>query len=427
MAFDAMKVLIVSTYDTIGGAARAAFRLCEALNQEGVPSQMLVAEKGSYSANVQRLSGHRRRLVRRLTTPHVLPHLLNLQTSHNSNYRSLAIYGTGAVETINRSDADVVNLHWVQGEMFSVGDLMRIRKPVVWTLHDMWAFCGAEHYADDGAGARWRTGYTRANRDPQDRGLDLDRWVWRRKAYRWRRPLHLVTPSHWLGDCCQESELFRDWSVEAIPNPLDLDTFRPWPKELARGAFKLPLEKKLILFGADGADPSGRKGVDLLHAAMCRFAGNGIDAHGVIFGRSAPGNPPDVGFPLHWTGRLNDDISLALLYSAADVMAVPSRMDNLPQTGTEAQCCGCPVVAFRVGGLSDIVDHQKTGYLADPFDTEDLAQGIRWVLEDPERRAALSTEARARAIRKWDTASIVKRYTAAYNAAIDAFYAGLKG
>lgn len=417
-----MKTLIVSTTESSGGASRAAFRLCEALKIEGYVSTMLVAEKRSDAIAVERQSGLRRNLVRRLINPYALPRIQNLQKGINNNTRSLSIFGTGVVEAINRSDADVVNLHWVQGEMFSVRDFMRIHKPVVWTLHDMWAFCGAEHYTDDGPEARWRSGYTRANRDPRDRGLDLDRWVWRRKARQWMKPLHLVTPSRWLADCCRESALVRDWPVQAIPNPLDLDVYRPWPKEVARAAFKIPQDKKLILFGAHGADRPGRKGVDLLYAAMRHFAGSGIDAHGVIFGRSAPKHPPDVGLPLHFTGRLNDDISLALLYSAADVMVVPSRMDNLPQTGTEAQCCGCPVVAFRIGGLPDIVEHEKTGYLAKPFDTDELARGIQWVLEDPERHATLSAESRARALREWDTAKIVRSYMGAYQAAVDAFH-----
>ena len=418
-----MKVLIVSTYDAQGGAARAAFRLCEALNVHGSDCRMAVLNKTSDAIFVGSQRGLRAKLAHKIGHSHVGKRLQRLQQSANENPRSLALFGTGIVDAINRSDADVVNLHWVHGEMFSVHDFMRIRKPVVWTLHDMWAFCGSEHYVDDEPGARWRAGYSRSNRDQNDRGLDLDRWVWERKRRGWQKELNLVTPSRWLADCCRESALLGDWPVEAIANPLDLDTFRPWPKEVARAALKLPLDKKLILFGAHGEDRSGRKGVDLLYGAMRHLIGSGVAAHGVIFGRSAPENPPDVGMPLYWTGRLNDDITLALLYSAADVMVVPSRMDNLPQTGTEAQSCGCPVVAFRIGGLPDIVEHKKTGYLAEPFDIEELAMGIRWVIEDSARTATLSAAARARSLREWGTVGLVDRYKSAYQAAIDTFHA----
>ena len=416
-----MKVLIVSTYDAQGGAARAAFRLCEALNEHGSDCRMAVLNKTSDATFIYQEGGMRGKITRKIVHPHLGKRLERLQKTTNETMHSLALFGAGIVDAINASDADVVNLHWVHNEMLTVQDFMRIRKPIVWTLHDMWAFCGAEHYVDDVSGARWRTGYTRSNRDKNDRGVDLDRRVWERKRRLWQKKLNLVTPSRWLADCCRESELLADWPVEAIANPLDLDTFRPWPKEVARRALKLPLGKRLILFGAHGEDRSGRKGVDLLYGAMRHLIGKGMDAHGVIFGQSAPENLPDAGLPLHWTGRLNDDISLALLYSAADVMVVPSRMDNLPQTGTEAQSCGCPVVAFRIGGLPDIVEHKKTGYLAEPFDVEELAMGIRWAIEDSERTATLSAAARARSLREWGTVGLVDRYKSAYQAAIDAF------
>ena len=419
-----MKVLIVSTHDISAGAARAAYRLCEALNAGGVECEIAALNQSCDAFFVRKIGGVRAKVVRKIIQPYIGKRLEGLQKTDNENLRSLACFGAGVVDYINAHDADIVNLHWVHGEMLAVQDFMRIRKPVVWTLHDMWAFAGAEHYVEDGPSARWREGYTDGNRSDSARGVDLDRWVWNRKRRHWKHKLNLVTPSRWLSDCSRESALLSDWPVETIANPLDLETFRPWPREVARRAFNLPIDKKLILFGAHGVDRPGRKGVDLLYAAMRHLNGGAIDAHGVIFGRSAPVSPPDVGVPLHWVGRLNDDIALALLYSAADVMVVPSRMDNLPQTGTEAQSCGCPVVAFKIGGLPDIVEHRVTGYLAEPFDVEDLANGIQWVLEASDRTAVLSSAARERSTREWATEDIVGRYKSAYEAAIRSFHVG---
>ena len=95
-------------------------------------------------------------------------------------------------------------------------------------------------------------------------------------------------------------------------------------------------------------------------------------------------------------------------------MVVPSRQDNLPNTAVESLACGTPVVAFDVGGLSDIVDHHENGYLARPFDPADLAAGISWVLSDDDRHQALSVAARDKALRCFSIADCVKRYIEIY-------------
>jgi glycosyltransferase involved in cell wall biosynthesis len=139
----------------------------------------------------------------------------------------------------------------------------------------------------------------------------------------------------------------------------------------------------------------------------------------VVFGQSRPAQPPDLGFPIHTSGPLHDDLSLRLLYAAADVFVIPSRQDNLPNTGLEAHACGTPVVAFATGGLVDIVDHQITGALAQPFDPHSLAAAIRWVLEDPQRRRQLGAAARQRAERLWDPARVAGLYAEVYGQALE--------
>ena len=116
----------------------------------------------------------------------------------------------------------------------------------------------------------------------------------------------------------------------------------------------------------------------------------------VVFGQSRPAQPPDLCFSIHYSGPLHDDLSLRLLYAAADVFVIPSRQDNLPNTGLEAHACGTPVVAFATGGLVDIVDPQITSALVQPFDPLSLAASIRFVLEDPQRRWQLGAAARQR-------------------------------
>jgi len=285
---------------------------------------------------------------------------------------------------------------------------------VVWTLHDCWAFSGSEHYPQDADDCRYQQGYGTGNRPPGHCGLDLDRWCWQRKRRNWRRPLQLVSPSRWLASCVEHSALLGHWPVQVIPNPLPTEIFRPWPQPLARQLFGLPAKGPLLLFGAIGGSRDPRKGWDLLEPALRQLAQTHPQLQAVVFGQSQPADPPRLGLPLHYIGNLHDDQSLALLYSAANVMVVPSRMDNLPQTATEAQSCGVPVVAFNATGLPDVVQHQCTGYLAAPFDSADLAAGISWVLDDPGRQAALAHEAHRRAHKLWNPCRIACLYSDLY-------------
>ncbi len=408
-----MKILIVNTSDILGGAARAAFRLHKSLMVSGIESRMRVGVKKSDLVSVD---GPQRRLGEALgiARPFLGQTLMRLQKTNNSILHSTAILPSCLVDEINTSPADVINLHWVCGEFISVEDIGRIRKPIVWTLHDMWAFSGAEHYGPDNSNARWQNGYTADNRTSGHKGLDIDRWVWNRKRRAWRYPMQIVTPSRWLAECVKTSYLMRNWPVTVIPYTLDCRQFQPWPKPFAREVLGLPLAATLILFGAMGGGKDFIKGWDLLQPALARIASEHVGVHGIIFGQSEPVNPPKLGLPLHWMGHLNDDATLALLYSAADVMVVPSRQENLPQTGTEAQACGCPVVAFNCTGLQDVVDHHVTGYLAMPYDSDDLANGIRWVIENKERHTSLSSAARERALRLWAPEVVIPRYKAIY-------------
>jgi len=419
-----VKIALVSHSDLAGGAARAADRLHRALLAAGLDSRMHVSFKHSKSATVVESAtrvGHAWNLLR----PALGHAIQKLQRSSDSNWRSLGLLPGFANRRILAEATDVINLHWIGQETLSVGEVARLARcrPLVWTLHDMWPFCGAEHYADDLPTARWRQGYPASSRPTSQSGVDIDRWTWRRKEAAWRDipPIHLVAPSRWIATCAGQSPLTRQWPVTVIPNVLDTNQFRPSQREIARRTLGLPDAGPLLLFGSSGGLESQRKGWDLLAQALMNLAGTHRDIACVIVGQERPPNPPDLGLPTHWLGMLHDDASLALAYAAADVTIVPSRQDNLPQIATEAQACGCPVAAFDVGGLCDIVEHQGTGYLARPFDTGDLANGIRWMLADAKRHACLSEAARRRSERLWSADVVVPQYLDVYRQTIDAF------
>jgi len=204
--------------------------------------------------------------------------------------------------------------------------------------------------------------------------------------------------------------------VEVIPNGLDLKRYRPMAHSVVREILNLPQEKKLILFGAMSATSDKLKGFQYLQPALQELRGRALaqPIEVIIFGASKPENAPNFCFPARYMGLLHDDVTLALLYSAADVFVAPSMQDNLPNTVMEALASGTPCVAFHIGGIPDMVEHEKNGYLAQPFDPADLANGIARVLEDWARWKSLSHQAREKVEREFDIELVARRYVKLY-------------
>jgi glycosyltransferase involved in cell wall biosynthesis len=410
----APRVVHLSQSDTDGGAARAAFRLHMALHRRGVDSTMRVAEgrSGHWTVVGPRTAGERlaasvRPVIGRLAC--------DALATGNPVLHSPAVAPTRWATTLRREPDAVVHLHWVQKELISIADLGRLRAPAVWTLHDMWPFCGAEHYAED---ARWREGYRADNRPAHESGFDLNRWTWRRKQRHWVSPLQLVCPSRWLADCVRASALMHDWPVTVIPNPIDTEFWRPVARPLARQVLGLPADVPLLAFTAYGGSRDPRKGFALLREAVLAAQADIPGLELVVAGQCEPRAPEIAGLRAHYLGALQDEAALMLAYSAADALVIPSRLDNLPNTGVEAMACGTPVIAFDVGGLPDIVQHRRNGFLAPGNDAAGLADGIRWVLADRDRRAALGAAAREHAVRTFSEAAVLPALLEVYQRAL---------
>lgn len=257
-------VLQLNHSDINGGAARAAYRIHHCLRDAGIDSRMWVNKasagdwtvEGPISLLEKVMAAVRARLGAQLT---------RVLKTGNPIIHSPQILGSRWVERINASDADIVHLHWVQNEMLSIADIGRINKPIVWTLHDMWSFCGAEHYTDD---QRYREGYSVKNRPYHESGFDLNRWAWMRKLKAWNQPMYIVTPSRWLAECMKQSVLMRNWPVNVIPNALDTTVWQPVERAVARRLLGLSKEGPIITFGAMGGGRDPRKGADLLFRAL---------------------------------------------------------------------------------------------------------------------------------------------------------------
>ncbi len=392
----ALRVLHLSTYAGGGGAGRAAAALNEALQKAGVDSRLVSAH------------GTRFKTARAADRA-----LWRLQRSSTETWRSPARFGSLSASEINASSADVVNLHWVTDGFLSIEEIGKINKPLVMSMYDMWPFCGSEHYGVDEVDARWRTGYTQANRPVGETGWDIDRNTWERKERHWSR-FHLVPASSWLTAATEASRLMGEWPVTQIPHAIDPHVFYPIDKAVAREALGLEANRPTVGFIASAGVGDKRKGFDLLAEAMRKVRLEFPRVQILIVGPSPHPDELPRGLKFAPIGPVHGDKTLAAAYSAADVLAVPSRQDNMPLTAMEAHMCARPVVAYNTGGLSDIIDHETTGYLAVPYLNDDLARGLVFALYDSLESGQLGQTARQRAIDLWGFASIHDRYLAAY-------------
>lgn len=405
-----MRILIVNTSDIQGGAARAAYRLHKALVAEGVDSQMLVQSKSSDDFTVigpqtkfQKAMGIMRPTLDSIP---VRRYKERTKTLFSPSWVPFA----GLVDKINALNPDVVHLHWIAGGMMRIEDLAKINVPIVWSLHDMWAFTGGCHYDEECAGYQKQCGACPVLGSDKDK--DLSRKVWLRKQACFARlpNMTIIGLSKWLADCAASSSLFKSNLVVNLPNPIDTQIFAPFEQAEARKLFNLPHDKKLILFGAMGATSDPRKGFKELAQALYHLP---ADYELVVFGSSEPQIPQGFKQKAHYLGHLHDDVSLRVLFSAADVMVVPSLQENLSNAIMESLACGTPVVGFAIGGNADLIDHHQTGYLAKPFDIQDLANGINWLLKN-DCFIDLRKAARDKVLRDFDSKVVANKYISLY-------------
>ncbi len=429
-----LSIVHLSNNDIVGGAARAAYRIHKCLEDNKsdylVNSSMKVINKFSSDPSVSCLKNNAY-LWKRLQ-PRISRFIKSNFKTTNESAHNIAYPNTGLLKEINNDQSfnKITHLHWLGDNTISIEEVGKLKGPIFWTLHDQWPFCGAEHYTHPPINAlglqindfRYRQNYSSKSRTFDEKGFDMNRWTWERKRRAWRKPMNIVATSSWLYDCVKKSSLMKTWPVHLIPYPINTKIWKPFNRIYAKKILGIETSKKVILFGAIGGTKDTRKGSHLLEEAL-KILGDSYfknienKIQILVFGEASQKKFINH-LPVDFLGSLQDDLSLRVVYSAADVMVVPSIQEAFGQTASESHACGTPVVGFSIGGLIDIVSHQETGYLADPYDPKSLAHGINWTIENEERNKKLSLQARLKAKKYWDARIIAKKY-------IDAYYSAL--
>ncbi len=399
-----MKVLFINQSDIDGGAARAAHRVASKLVEMDVDLKMQVMRK---LGKDEWVIGPRNIFL--LVVSRSLPRLDWISKSIVGVKKqfswSLNLFPNFLLNKRFFNSMDVVHIHWVGKNMLPVSWISNLKRPVVWTLHDSWAFTGGCHITSGCRRFEQVCGYC-----PQlskSSKSDISHSIWLKKLAVYSKVnFHFVAPSQWIADEARASSLLKFFPVTVIPNGLDTSIYAPLGKLNSRKILDISSDKGIILFAAMYADTDRNKGMDLLIEAINILANNDVSFARnnllIVIGTDNQALSKLFPLPVICLGMIKDEKRLAQIYSAADLTVVPSRSESFGQVASESLSCGTPVVAFNTTGLKDIIDHMETGYLAKPFQTNDLAYGIGLITEDMEALRRMSQVARQRAVERFD-------------------------
>jgi len=405
-----MKILSVNTSDINGGAAKAAYRLLLALRQADVEASLLVRNKRSQNQYV--VSGEGERLGWCKAYLDFLP--LKLYPRRLTNTFSRAAVKDGLQRWVTRLQPDLLHLHWVNEGFLQIETLRSLGVPLVWTMHDSWAFTGGCHLPADCRRYEERCGCCPVLGSARED--DLSRRVWNRKqqSYPFSK-MTFVAPSQWLAERARSSSLLSNCPVEVIPNPVDVTVYFPGDRLAARSVCGLPEDRHVLLFGAQHALSDPNKGAELLWKTLqslpAEFRRKCLL---VVFGEDREGFCPPVEIETINRGVLDNESEVVNLYRAADVLLLPSRQENLPNMISEAMSCGLPCVAFAVGGIPEQIRHHQNGCLVEPFDTEAMANEITGLFRIDEDRSAYGVKAREHVEQYYSMQVVARQYLSLY-------------
>ncbi len=414
-----MKVIHLNTYDGNGGAGKASLRLNTALKSIGISSKVFVLMKfgndnavGSFSDNF---------FSKLIITVKILAErfLPKLYEKGLKIPFSLQFFGINVSQHEALKDADVIHLHWINHGFLTpknLAQLVTLNKPIVWTFHDSNAFTGGCHVRYTCDRFEQACGYCPILKTPGVNDVSAKTWQRKQQAYKTLK-FEAVCPSQWMQNSVKSSGLLQNIITHQIPNTLNLQTFKPQEKTFCRKELNLPADAFIVLSGFMPSKKDMHKGAPYLVEALShlvKIIGESQKICLVVFGNSNKQEDLNLPIPVIFLGKIASEEKIVKCYASADVFVAPSLEDNLPNTVMESMACGTPVVGFKTGGIPDMVKHEENGYLANYRDAQDLAVGINWVYNHPERKI-LGEKARNYVVENYAEEIIASKYQEVYD------------
>lgn len=370
------KILLVSLSNSGGGASKIVASLFDGLQKKGFNVNLLIYE-GNKGNNIKILNSNNKSRLIFLIKNYIVGKLFKIFKNPSTDYQSINIFPSKLLREINNSDASIVHLHWVGAEMISINQIKKIRKRLIWTMHDAWPLNGSYHI------------------DPRDYIVEpklkcsinkqannfLDRNTLNRKIKNLaNKEIFFTSPSRWLHEKYETSFYNKRISkCIVIPNFIDFSTWQPVEKKNARSSLGIETNKIILTFGASNIGTSINKGLHFILELMNLLSPDKYSF--IIFGNEEK-NIFSENFEIFHFGIIKDEEKMRRIYSAGDITVVPSLSESFSLVSLESISCNSPVLAFDTSGIRDIIIHKQNGYLAKKFEIIDLLAGIQWLSEN---------------------------------------------
>ena len=419
-----MKIVHLNTYEGNGGAGRACLRLNHALNAAGADSKVMVYFQFQESKTTGTFSKSPFQKAKAVFQIMAERYLAKAFVKAVKTPFSLQWFGQSVINHPEVKNADIIHLHWINHGFLNpkfLAELDELEKPIVWTFHDSNAFTGGCHVRYSCENFHKECGFCPLLKNSAKDDISRKTWKRKKEAYN-ELNCHIVAPSNWMARSVKFSSLMGFREVTVIPNTIETSVFKPYVKAEAKQVLKIHPDKFVLMSGFMPSKNDKHKGTPYLIAALNDLANRpGIDKDKIeliIFGNKDNADMPEFPFKTTFLGTISNDEHLAKCYSAADVFITPSLEDNLPNTVMESLACATPVVAFKTGGIPDMVKHLENGYLAEYENAEDLATGIEWLYHD-ENAPDIQKEARRTILNQFSEQVVAEQHIKLYKTLLD--------
>ena len=388
-----MKILHVNTYD-VGGAANACLRIHKSLLKKGIDSKVLFYQKGSsfaesetYKFNYWDGTFNQFHTIKKAIEYFLFDRKQRRRQLPYSIMEKFSFPTTIFDITQNPfyQKADIVQLNWVADFLDEKSFFEKNKKPVLWRMADLYTCGGGNHYEK---GFDPKVYETLINENLRIRKEALE------KA---KDNLHFVPISHWVKQKADESSLIKSFPKTLIHCGVNVNIFKPVSQDVARRALGLPLNKKIIGFGAQSLT-NPRKGMNYLKEFVDKAKNQKL-----FFASFGANELHTENNNVYNLGAINDELLLSLYYSAIDVFVMPAIEEAFGQVIIESLACGTPVVSFRTGGGMDTIQTDKNGVLASEISGESLSESIMkavdtdydkdWIVQDAVTRFDIDKKA----------------------------------